>query len=278
MSGHFSKKPETTAPSDSGVKSSELQKNSKANPFYNYTPESSTAPSELNSSTIDKDHYINDLNSEFYRILFRGGISCNNKQQNRFSNAASRINNSKLLAFLKRLANFYKTIDTEAENVDLLDFMKLYDTKSFTSNKTAFIYAKDKAGGIKLSELILSIFAALIWHQPSIRYEQLFKTTDSNKVVPVRNDLVSQALKIAESTRMFIIGQQHQLKLKQQSNATCDKGSSPSLIDIIHERVMYLLKVERLTERLVKYEFNRQNSISFGFTDTYPGKNFIFYF
>ena len=77
---------------------------------------------------------------------------------------------------------------------------------------TAFAYGKNKAGGILVSELVLKIFTCLIWHTPSIKYEHLVVNSQ-----PVKNDLVAQAYKAAESTRFFIIEQQQIFKMNQRS-------------------------------------------------------------
>lgn len=222
-----------------------LQTDPKKNPFLLYQAE--TIPRASNNNILETDHYLLNFNSEFYRIMFRGGIASNkNKRTNLKTD-----NNMKLLSFLNKLMNFYKSIDVEPEDTDVLEFLRLYDAKSFTSTKSALIYAKGKAGGIELSELILSIFCCLIWHQPSIKYDHIFKTSDS-KAVPIRNEMITEAFKIAESTRMPIIEQQQLYKRTQVEE-------SPALIDIISEKVKYLLQFNRLSERLLNYETKKTN-------------------
>lgn len=215
----------------------------------------SSATAESGSAEIQG--YINDLNSEFYRVLFRGGLSSD------LSENSKQSSNIRLHTFLTRLVNFYKNIDDEGESADLLEFLKLYDTKSFTSSKTAFIYAKGKAGGIELSELILTIFVCLIWHQPKIKYEHLFKTMSDSSTQPIKSELVASAFRTAETSRMYIIEQQHQFKFKSMQDQSAGVGGAGqmALVDIIRQKVMYLLRFERLSERLVDYELKRQGSI-----------------
>ncbi len=220
--------------------------NPKPSPFFAHEGEEKLE----NKNTNGKDQVpssIYDLNSEFYRILFRGGCSPDRSEGD--ENVDS---NQKLFKFLKKLANFYATIDSENSNSECTEFLKLYDSKSFTSAKTAFIYAKSKAGGIEVSELILQIFACLVWHEPCVRYENVFREGK-----PLRNEAVAQAFKTAEQTRMFIIEQQHQFKFKREESEK--SGSSRTLVEIIRAKVEYLMSFQRLSERLVNYEFNKQD-------------------
>ena len=229
--------------------SSVLQTDPKKNPFLLYQTESIPKASNNN---LETDHYLLNFNSEFYRILFRGGMASSSSKNKRTNFKTE--NNTKLHNFLNGLMNFYKLIDTDSENTDILEFLRLYDARSFPSSKSALIYAKGKAGGIELSELILSIFCCLIWHQPMIRYDHIFKTSDS-KEFPIRNEMVTQAFKIAESTRMLIIEQQQIYKRTQVEG-------SPTLIEIISEKVKYLLSFARLSERLLNYESKKTNRTS----------------
>ncbi len=226
----------------------------KPNPFYTNETEDQPLGKSTNSSDQAPSSMC-DLNSEFYRILFRGGCSTDKNNLNLDSN-------KKLLKFLIKLTNFYATIDSESSNLECIEFLKLYDTKSFTSTKTAFIYAKSKAGGIEVSEIILQIFACLVWHEPRIGFENVFREAKTGILVPVRNELVAHAFKTAEQTRMFIIEQQHQFKFKNQGEDIHKSNTDKTLVEIIRAKVMYLLTFERLSERLVKYEFNKQSWIS----------------
>ena len=113
-------------------------------------------------------------------LIFFSQNTLPNSEPTTTTNSNARCeSNQKLLKFLNKLVNFYATIDSKekSENTECIEFLKLYDTKSFSSTKTAFIYATSKAGGIEISELILVIFACLIWHQPVIKYENIFKKT-----------------------------------------------------------------------------------------------------
>ena len=239
--------------SASGDSATISQTDSKTNPFFAYQPliNAANAGDSLNNDAnkTENNKIYMDYNSDVYRILFRGGIPNASKLSK---------SNQSLLTFLHKLFNFYQTIETE-ENTELREFLKVYDIKSFVTNQTAWMYAKGKAGGLQISELVLQIFTCLIWLQPAIKYEQLFKITEINTRIPIKHELVAQAFRTAESTRMFIIEQQHVFKFKTR---LADSVVEKSLVEIIRAKLLLLLRTERLSERLLNYELSRQTSSS----------------
>lgn len=137
---------------------------------------------------------------------------------------------------------FRKTEHTDKDKSDLkvLSFLKLYD-KNFETYEAALAYARNKMGGLNLSELVLKIFSCLIWHTPSIKNE--------DTSAAARNDLIAQAFKAAESTRLFIIEQQQQLRANQKETAS----STNSFTEVINEKLDYLLQLDRVPEQLLNY-------------------------
>ena len=192
-----------------------------------------------------------DLNSSFYRTLLRGGFNDLNKSL--YETASSDYDLSKsnpdstedieLLKLLNKMTNFFEVIANglgeEDDAKEVRSFLKLYE-KNFESNAMAVSYAKSKMGGLSITELIMRIFAVLIWHHPAIKYQDLFNAENEFK----RNEHVAHALKAAESTRVFIIEQQQLFKIKR-SNSTGNNSESgskkASLIDILNEKVLYSL-------------------------------------
>ena len=236
-------KSKLTEPTKSGSETAEVQSaavlntDSKTNPFFAYqkiTTTTSSLSGSLSASSINRNKISNDYNSDFYRILFRGGLNLPNTP-----------GNIKLLELLRSIFNFYD----ENELTDMtIKFMTLYD-KNFHSKVNACAFARNKLGGLSVSELVLKIFVALIWQNPSVKYEDLFNK--DNELL--FNEKIAHALKTAEATRSLIIEQQQQFKMKNLSQNLLQK----SQIDLIGEKALYLLKFDRVDEYLHKYELSQ---------------------
>jgi hypothetical protein len=215
-----------------------LLNESKTNPFFAYQ-QPSVLVSNLSSNTLltdTKHKFYNNYNSEFYRILLRGGLD---------TSISTKNENDLLFGFLNNLNNFYRLIQDEqrVNQAEMhLKFFKIYD-KNFESIQVALVNGKNKVGGLVISELVLKIFSCLIWHTPSIRYEHLINDS--------KNDLIAQAFKAAESTRLFIIEQQQLMKANLKDNSP---SNIKTLIEITNEKLDYLLKLRRLPEQLLNYE------------------------
>ena len=141
----------------------------------------------------------------------------------------------KLLMLLNKLAFYFESNEGSTnENEYALKFLSVYD-KNYETPLHALNYAKSKLGGVGVTELVLRIFCALVWHTSSVTWENL-RGEDGELT---RNETVAHAYKAAESTRMFIIEQQQMFKLKRFKDE--DAGSSvlkPSLVDILNEKVI----------------------------------------
>jgi len=225
---------------------------------------------------VDNQNKLADLNSFFYKTLLRGGFNQNythlyeifsfeyDDMQIRSRGDSVSLDdeesNLKLLKFLNTLAFYFENHKVEETSNDdessVVRFLKVYD-KNYDTNVNALNYAKTKVGGASITELVLRIFCVLIWHNSSITYESLFATNEQNELV--RNETVAHAYKAAESTRMFIIEQQQMFKLKYLNGKESEKGPTKSLIDILNEKVIYLLKFERLNDKNLNYEINKSN-------------------
>jgi hypothetical protein len=221
-----------------------------------------------NTLDTDKNLLVNDLNSNFYRVLFRGGFNKLNVYSHdqvsiqHYCQLNENNQDHLLLEFLNGLNNYFsliKTVDInsedalaalEAKTEKFREFMKLYD-QNFETEKKVLVQSKTKIGGMNVTELIIRIFSALIWHNSSIEYNDLFDESDKPKF----NDLVARVYKTAESSRMFIVEQQQVYKAENASK----NDNSKSLLDTLNEKAMYLLKFERIPDHLVKHEL-RVNS------------------
>ena len=227
--------------------SSVMHIDAKTNPFFAYQQPSVLAShvSSSSSSSNTKQKIFNNYNSEFYRILLRGG----HESSNELTTEANEDNGDALLSefLINDLNNIFRKNDfTEKAKDDLkvFSFLKFYD-KNFETYDSALAYARTKMGGLNLSELVLKIFSCLVWHTPSIK----------NKDVLVKNELIAQAFKAAESTRLFIIEQQQQLKANQKEPANNDN----SFTKVINEKLDYLLQLDRVPEQLLNYELIKSN-------------------
>lgn len=206
----------------------------------------------IGSPANDKNKIINDLDHEFYRILFRGGF--NEKFRNYYeesnedsqSGLTSNLSDNKLLQFLEKLMNYFGC-EKQDEKIELQKFMQLYE-KNYESYEKIIDTSRTKIGGVNLSELILKLFCALIWQNSSILYQDLFSDES-----PVFNQQVAQTYKIAESTRMFIVENQQIFKMKHNSNLKENK----TLFEILNEKIVYLLKFERTPAALQEYELKK---------------------
>ena len=237
----------------------------------------------------DNQNKLADLNSFFYKTLLRGGFNQNfihfyetfpfeydDIQATVTSNSNSATSsenddNLKLLTFFNKLAFYFENNQNKIEEDsngddtnDVVRFLKVYD-KNYDTNANVLNYAKTKVGGSSITELILRIFCVLIWHNSSITYKSLFSINEPNEFI--RNEVIAHAYKAAESTRMFIIEQQQMFKLKHLNGKESEKSGATnhpikSLIDILNEKVIYLLKFERLNEKTLNYEINKNNSMS----------------
>jgi hypothetical protein len=230
---------------------------------------------------VDNQNKLADLNSFFYKTLLRGGFNQNYTHLYEIFSfeyddiqiqAKSHVDhvsldeesNLKLLKFLNTLAFYFENHsnnkaeeeNSNEEESSVVRFLKVYD-KNYDTSVNALNYAKTKVGGASITELVLRIFCVLIWHNSSITYESLFATNEQNELV--RNEAVAHAYKAAESTRMFIIEQQQMFKLKYLNGKESEKGPTKSLIDILNEKVIYLLKFERLNDKTLNYEINKSN-------------------
>jgi hypothetical protein len=201
----------------------------------------------------------------------------------------SSFSDKSLREFLISLSNFYsdfllglltntKNTQEESNNSNisntktnnreaLIEFMKLYD-KDYITDLVARNTFANKPGGLETASAIMKIFAALIWHTPSIRYEDLFRVSISSancvEISPVWNEMVAQALKAAESTRTLIIGQQQLFKSKYyfKNSVDCYSSSSfgpKSFIKILNEKSEFLFKIKRMDNALFNYELTRSN-------------------
>jgi hypothetical protein len=223
------------------------------------------AASPCGSSGFGGPNKLADMNSFFYKTLLRGGF--NQLNHNLYETlpyelkfnayTTTKSYDFKLLKFLNKLTNYLNDAAEAWDNSDdtrdgIVRFLRVYD-KNYDTTATAINYARAKIGGVSITELVLRIFAVLIWHNSSITSDSLFKNEEF-----VRNETVAHAYKAAESTRIFIIEQQQIFKLKHSN----DSNNTPvkSLIDILNEKVLYLLKFERLDEKTLSYEINKNQN------------------
>ena len=216
--------------------------------FFGYQYQFSVASSMQSLSdslSADKNRLLTDMNSVFYKVLFRGG----------FFDEKSTVNsqNSKLLEFLNSLSNYVAQVRSISESDSdyskfepttncVRNFMRQYDS-GFESEQKLLESCRTRIGGLAVTELVVRIFCALIWHNPSLNYERMFDEQEQS----VFCESVAKIYKAADSTRKFIVEQQQLFKTEVTK-------SSKSLLEILNEKAVYLLKFERIPDYLVKYE------------------------
>ncbi|CAF0766591.1 unnamed protein product [Brachionus calyciflorus] len=237
------KEPNEIIDNSEGLKSA-LEKSNSKDESQEKTPEFLLCGFQhqlsINSSTQAligasvNDQIFTDMNHEFYRILFRGGLVENE----------TTLKDNKFYQFLVKVSNYY----TDETNKDLIqNFMSLYD-KSYESQEKLLKSCINKIGGMAINEIILRLFCAILWQDPSINYECLFDANDK----PIYNEHVSLAFKSAESTRMFIVEKQQIHKIKNSKNLIVK-----SLAEILNEKILFIFKLNRIPIDLLDYELSK---------------------
>ena len=149
--------------------------------------------------------------------------------------------------FLSKLTRFYQP-ESEGEPKLSDDYKRRRGEllsrldASLASHESAVRAAKTRIGGTKLAQLVLSMFAALVWHTSSLTYANLVASTNNAAV-----RVAAQALKAAESTRSFVL-EQEQKRMLQHYSATpvaADVASTRSLVDSVADKAAFLLTFER---------------------------------
>lgn len=206
---------------------------------------------------VDKNHQLlGDFNSSFYKVLFRAGLS---SLSNKPDQPPVSSENSKLLDFLHQIGNYFtqiKSVDVnnekqmaelDAETQSVREFLSIYD-RNYETDKRALSSLRLKPGGLNTTELILSIFCALVWHTPSIKYDTLFEFYPELDAYKARfHEPTLRIFRLAESLRPFLVEQQ---QLFKNANAG---HTHVNLLEILGDKVNFLLKLNRTHDYLVIY-------------------------
>ena len=193
-----------------------------------------------------KNQAMINMSHDYYRFLFRNGYQNITLEKN--------SSNQKLHTFLSLTCNDLSSWLNYSDNKDWKKnqaFLALYD-KIFCNPEKSFGLLKNKMGGQSVSEIIIKIFCAIVWHDSSINYEDLFNSDE----LPVYNENVMKAYKTAESTRMYILEKQLIFKNKQHH-------LNRSLAEILDDKIMFLLNFNRPSSDTINYELSRNSKKAF---------------
>ena len=211
------------------------------------------------TQTKDENCYYFDMNSNIYKTLLRGGLVEINSDKHKLVRSYSGMHES--IGMNDKMNTFLFNLSENNSEIPLIkEFLKLYELHNEKVNKP-------KIGGIRVNKAILSIFAALIWHTPVIKRNDLVDDEDEDEAGYTKpiNEHIAEAYKAAELTRMIIVEQQQLSKISGFFNAketnTTDKNDSDDeeenyedFIDMITQKATYLLKISRLNKIPMKSE------------------------
>lgn len=188
----------------------------------------------------EKNMAITNMSHEYHRILFRNSFY-NSSGQN---NPSEKKLHSFLLKISSNFSNWLHSVNNQ-DSKKIQKFLGLYDDNFFNPNTD---WLKHKIGGLAVSEIIIKLFCAIVWHDTEINYEKLFDENDE----PIFNENVMKAYKIADSTRLYIV--EKQLIFKNKFG-----HSRRSLAEILEEKIMFLLNFNRIPTSIIDYELSRNS-------------------
>ena len=221
------------------------------------SPEEANSPStEVIPPKEENNYYYFDLNSYLYKTLLRGGLLEVNSAKNKLVRSYSGIHesigmNDKMNKFLMNL------IENRNDTPLVADFLKLYENYCEKIKKP-------KIGGERVNKAVLSVFAALIWHTPVIKRNDIVSDEDEEETSKLVNEHIAQAYKAAEMTRFLIVEQQQLCKLagnwfgnnenKKSDDSDSEEEYYEDFIEMVTCKAIFLLKISRLTKIPMKTE------------------------